>query len=586
MKETSIDTFLEDVNVKRLLDNTGVLTDARRSYKAPLCPALQNIPVVAEPLEGAAVHVHRETLKQLPTISKAPILSLKGGVDNKEALDRFKKERKIGIVLSGGPAPGGHNVIAGLYDEAKKANPNNKVIGFLVGPAGVMKGNYIELTDDVVNRYRNSGGFTMIKTGRDKIDTADKMEQCKKTCRDLGLDALVVVGGDDSNTNAAFIAEATKDLGTQVISIPKTIDGDMQVPEYCQISFGFHSASRAYANVIGNLCVDSSSDVKYWHFIKIMGRSASHLAMEASLLSHPNVVLIGEEVASKGLNIHDVVKYICNAIVKRAEQGKNYGVVVMPEGLLECIDDINVIILKLNTIIADYNKNVADEGGDFYKDLLSMSDKMRYVNSHPIWRDRDSRVLADLPDELQEGLFKPRDAHGNFQFSQVPTDEIVLHMVKTYLIRLRHEGKFKGKFKAQPLFAGYFGRGTLPTKFDCDYAYNLGCTAFSLIANGVTGYMAAIQDLHKPVSEWKPVGVPIASLLHLEERKGKLQLVIEKSLVDLESPAFKALQTEREKWILEDNYRIPGPIQFYGENADSRPVIMRLNELGKGFRST
>lgn len=581
MKSSSIDAFLKNPRVRRLLDNSGVLADARRSYKPSLCAALQNIPVTAKPLEGVVPHVHMEALKQLPTMSKNPPLRLIPAGNNNEAAELFGKKRTIGIVLSGGPAPGGHNVIAGLYDEAKKANPNNKIIGFLAGPAGIIKGNYIELTDELVDRYRNSSGFSMIKTGRDKIDTDDKMEQCKKTCKNVGLDALVVVGGDDSNTNAAFIAEAAKDLGTQVIGIPKTIDGDMQVPGYCQISFGFHSASRAYANVIGSLCGDSSSDVKYWHFVKIMGRSASHLAMEAALLSHPNVVLIGEEVADKGLSIHDIVKYICGAIVKRAAEGKNYGVVVMPEGLLECIDDINVIIIKLNTIIADYNRDVAKEDGDFHRDLLTMSDKMRYVNSHPIWRDRDSRVLVDLPDELQEGLFKPRDAHGNFQFSQVPTDEIILDMVKMYLVRLKNEGKFKGKFKAQSLFAGYFGRGTLPTKFDCNYAYNLGCTAFSLIANGVTGYMAAIRDLHLPVSEWKPVGVPIASLLHLEERKGKLQLVIEKALVYLDSPAFQAFRVEREKWILEDSYRTPGPIQFYGENADSKPIIVQLNELGK-----
>ena len=582
MNVPGFDTFLEDANVKRLLSNIGVLADARRFYEPPLCQALQNIPVVAEALSDVASKVHREALQQLPTISKNKPLRLREAAD-KEALALFRKERRIGIVLSGGPAPGGHNVIAGLYDAAKNANPNNTVVGFLVGPAGIMKANYIELKDDLVDRYRNSGGFTMIKTGRDKIDTSDKMRQCKKTCTDLGLDALVIIGGDDSNTNAAFIAEATKDLGIQVIGIPKTIDGDMQVPGYCQISFGFHSASRAYANAIGSLCVDASSDVKYWHFVKIMGRSASHLAMETSLLSHPNVVLIGEEVAYNGMTLNDIVKYICDAIIKRAEEGKNYGVVVMPEGLLECIDDINVIIIKFNTIIAEYNRDVAKEGGEFHRDFLTMSDKMRYVNAHPIWKDYDSRILADLPEELQEGLFKPRDAHGNFPFSQIPTDEIVLDMVQTYLIRLKHEGKFKGKFKAQALFAGYFGRGTLPTKFDCDYAYNLGYTAFSLIANGVTGYMAAIQDLHLPVSAWKPVGVPLASLLQLEERRGRLELVIAKALVDLESPAYRAFQIEREKWILEDNYRIPGPIQFQGENADSRPTIIQLNEFGKSW---
>ena len=581
MKSWSVASFLKDPEIRRLLDNTGVLADSRRSYRPALCPVLEEMVVVVEPLKGAVMQVHREAAKQLPMISRNPLVGVrKAGADD-EISGRYGKERRIGVVFSGGPAPGGHNVIAGLYEGAQKANPKSEIIGFLVGPAGVMKGTYINITGDLVARYRNAGGFAMIKTGRDKIDTPEKMEQCRKTCRDLRLDALVIVGGDDSNTNAAFVAEATQDIGVQVIGVPKTIDGDLQVPEYCQISFGFHSAARAYANTIGSLCVDSSSDVKYWHFVKIMGRSASHLAMEAAFLSHPNVVLIGAEVADKEMNIHDIVKHICDAIVKRSELGRNYGVVVMPEGLLECIDDINVIILKLNKIIADYNRNSAGEGRDFHRDLTSMSDKMRYVNTHPIWKDYDSRVLIDLPQELQDGLFKPRDAHGNFQFSQVPIDEIVLDMVRTYLIRLKNEGKFKGQFKAQSIFAGYFGRGTLPTKFDCDYAYNLGQTAFALIANGLTGYMAAIKDLYLPVSGWNPVGVPIASLLHLEERKGRLQLVIQKSLVDLEGGAFKAFSRERVKWVIEDNYRTPGPIQFYGSNVESRPIIVQLNEFGK-----
>ncbi|MFH1076152.1 MAG: diphosphate--fructose-6-phosphate 1-phosphotransferase [Pseudomonadota bacterium] len=581
MKTFDVKSFCERPEVRQLFNNDGIIPEKRRLYSPQISPALRSAAAVEE-IKDTGLRLHPEAARNLPKISKNTPLRLKAA---DAATQAFKKARKIGVVFSGGPAPGGHNVIAGLYDAAKKANPDSKIFGFLAGPGGVMKGKYLELTSQIVHQYRNMGGFTMIKTGRDKIDTPDKMEQCKKTCASLGLDALVVVGGDDSNTNAAFIAEAAHDKGVQVIGVPKTIDGDMQVPGYCQISFGFHSAARAYANVIGNLCTDSSSDVKYWHFVKIMGRSASHLAMEAAFLAHPNIVLIGEEIADKGMTIHDIVKSICDIIVKRSEQGKNYGVVVMPEGLLECIDDINVIIIKLNKIIADYNEGAAKEGGSFYKDFADMPDKMRYVNTQSIWRDHDSRVLLDLPEELQEGLFQPRDSHGNFPFSQVQTDEIILDMVKTYLVRLKNDGVYKGKFSAQPLFAGYFGRGTLPTKFDCDYGYNLGSTAFALIASGVTGYMAAVQDLHLPVSEWKPVGVPIASLLHLEERKGKLQLVIEKALVDLEAPAFKILMEERAKWTLEDNYRVPGPIQFEGDNmaVDSKPMIMLLNEMGRQF---
>jgi len=533
----------------------------------------------------------------------------------------------------------------------------------------------------------------MIKTGRAKIDTKEKMALSKETCERLGLDALIIVGGDDSNTNAAFLAQELIEDGIQVIGVPKTIDGDIQVSDtegnvLCAMSFGFHTAARAFANAIANLCTDSSSDVKYWHICKVMGRVASHLALEVALQTHANITLIGEDLSdyidkeriekaekegtidyhAYGMTLRHLSRVICDGVVRRAAVGKNYGVIVLPEGVLEFINEIQIFIIKLNAIIAEYNQT---HDTDFHADFSTLEDKLEYLRrlarlaredaSFSIWNTRDDDLFNDIPAFFQEGLLMERDSHGNFQFSQVETEKVLMGLVKDYLNILKENGTYKigieksyyrktlgkegldpdyfgpilftnyddpkfllikasiisvktlrqalekegviskdekipapvekiyqksvPKFKTQIHFYGYDGRGNDPTRFDCNYTYNLGLTVFSLIANGSTGQMAAIMNLEKDFSKWEPIGIPIAPLMHLEERKGKLALVLEKSLVDVNSASFRVVKAFREKWLAavpgEDSYRRPGPIRFTGKSEEDRPITLLLNALDR-----
>ena len=557
-------------SIEELLGNNTALRLERRFYQPPLCQSLNSGSGKIRPMDGFDLDVLKVAEEQLPFVSKNKLVEvIPDG-------PRQATPRRIGVVLSGGPAPGGHNVIAGLFHAAKRANPDSKVIGFLAGPKGIITDKHVEVSDAMVTEYLNSGGFHMLGTGRDKIDTPAKMKECRETCGTLNLDGLVVVGGDDSNTNAAFLAENLRDIKTQVIGIPKTIDGDLQVPGLLQIPFGFHSACSAFATEVGNLNIDCKSDLKYWHFNRLMGRSASHIALEVAFQTHPNVILIGEEIEEKELTIHNVVRLIADVIVERAAQGKNYGTVLIPEGILEFIHEVNVLIIKISYIIAIYNREAAEDES-FHK--LSYEEQVQLIDNSDIWRDYDSRVFLGFPSLLQKGLLLPRDSHGNFQYAQVNTERILLEMVATYLRKQKAKGIYKGSLKTQNHYYGYDGRGTFPTKFDCDYGYNLGFAAYSLLANGATGYMAAIKDLHKPVSEWRPIGIPLAPLMHLEERTGKLELVIAKQMVDLESRAFKILEQERRKWATEDHYRFPGPIQFTGPAADTKPLTLQMNTL-------
>jgi pyrophosphate--fructose-6-phosphate 1-phosphotransferase len=367
-----------------------------------------------------------------------------------------------------------------------------------------------------------------------------------------------------------------RDMGTQVIGIPKTIDGDLQVPGLLQIPFGYHSACMAFATQVGNLNSDCKSDLKYWHFTRLMGRSASHIALEVAFQTHPNVILIGEEIEEKELTIHNVVRLIADVVVERASMGKNYGTILIPEGILEFIHEVNVLIIKISYIIAAYNRE-ASKDESFH--TLSFEEQVQLIDNSDIWRDYDSRVFLGFPSLLQKGLLLPRDSHGNFQYAQINTERILLDMVATYLRKQRAKGIYKGTFRTQNHYYGYDGRGTFPTKFDCDYTYNLGFAAYNLLANGATGYMAAIKDLHKPVESWQPIGIPLAPLMHLEERKGRLELVIQKQRVDLESRAFKILEEKRSGWAKEDQYRFPGPAQFQGPSADIKPLTLQINSL-------
>ncbi len=635
-------------------------------------------------IEQEAEHIFKNNINN--KLQKVLVPKAKDEVHEKN----YRKKRIIGVVFSGGPAPGGHNVIAGIYHAAKKANPENRVVGFIGGPDGIIENETIEITDSLVNNYMNTGGFTMIKTGRTKIDTHKKMDAVKKTCKLLKLDALVIIGGDDSNTNAAYIAEELYNDGIKVIGVPKTIDGDIQVKDnkgirLCSIPFGFHSASKAFSANISRLCTDSSSDVKYWHICKVMGRVASHLALETALQTHANMTIIGEELAdyvdekrlkkakennqtdytAYGMTLRKLSRVVCDGVVKRALAGKNYGVIILPEGVLEFINEIRMFITKLNIIIEDFN-SIHDRS--FHKEFPLLKDKLEYLrklamksreeSSFTLWNTRDDDLFTALPPFFQEGLLTERDSHGNFQFSLVKTDEILMELVKDHLNFLKEKGIYKlglkksyfikilksegidpevygpvifrdysqeilivkssimsfttlkqalleaglmkkednllhcikhiyektvPKFKTQYHFYGYDGRGSDPTYFDCIYCYNLGFTAFSLIANNATGQMAAVKNLEKALEYWEPIGIPIVPLLKLEERKGKLSLVIERSVVDLNDPAFLTLKAKREKWLAsepgEDNYRHASTISFDEEQKREKPLTLILNAV-------
>jgi len=690
----SIERLLDIPEVQKVTSRINQELVERRAYCPPVCEVLKGTYTTLRADDQYRFSIHQEAQKRLPHIIGNRVQAIAREDDADEALKaRYGKKRNIGIVFSGGPAPGGHNVIAGLYDAAKKANPGTTIYGFLSGPDGIIENEAIEITGDLVDEYRNLGGFTMIKTGRTKIDTTEKMALSKDTCQKLKLDALVIVGGDDSNTNAAFLSEEMIEDGIQVIGVPKTIDGDIQVRDadgrvLCAMSFGFHTAARAFAKEIGNLCTDSSSDVKYWHICKVMGRVASHLALEVALQTHSNLTLIGEDLADYtdtnrlkkaeseaekdytafGMTLRKLSRMVCNAIVQRARAGKNYGVIVIPEGVLEFINEIQVFIIKLSTIIAEYNRY---HDNDFHTDHPRLHDKVEYLrrlvrgirqdNPFPIWNYRDDELFNDLPEFFQEGLLTERDSHGNFQFSQVETDKVIMELVRDYLKILLEKGTYKigiprmqyqkalqrdgldpetfgpilfenygsedpcllthstiysyktfakalltagavtaeaeipkavaaiyqksvPKLKTQLHFYGYDGRGSDPTRFDCAYTYNLGLTVFSLVANGATGQMAAIKNLEKDFSDWEPMGVPIAPLMHLEERKGKLNLVLERTVVDITSPAFLITKAMREKWLAAqpgpDDYRRPGPIRFTGKSEEDRPITLVLNAIG------
>jgi pyrophosphate--fructose-6-phosphate 1-phosphotransferase len=560
--------------IEAILSSETPMRAARRAYQPALCQGLQGGAGATRPLPGVEMEVLKAAREQLPFVSRNRLLEIVPAAEKPP-----EHPWRLGVVLSGGPAPGGHNVIAGLFAAAKRAHPEHRLLGFLGGPMGIISNRHQEITAEMVDHFKNSGGFHMLGTGREKIDTPPKMEKCRQTCAALGLSGLVVVGGDDSNTNAAFLAENLRETGTQVIGIPKTIDGDLQVPGLLQIPFGFHSACMAFATEIGNLNSDCKSDLKYWHFSRLMGRSASHIALEVAFQTHPNVILIGEEIEENDLTIHNVVRLIADVVVQRAQLGKNYGTILIPEGILEFIQEINALIIKVSHIIAKYNREASEEES-FHK--LTFEDQVQLIDNSDLWRDYDSRVFLGLPPELQRGLLLPRDGHGNFQYSLVNTERILLGMVATYLRKQRSKGIYKGTFKTQNHYYGYDGRGTFPTNFDCVYAYNLGHVAFSLLQAGATGYMAAINGLDRPLKDWQPLGIPLAPLMHLEERVGRLELVIQKQNVDLNSPAFKVLAREREKWAQEDDYRFPGPIQFSGPSADDKPITLRLNALGEG----
>lgn len=466
------------------------------------------------------------------------------------------KPLKVGVVFSGGQAPGGHNVITGLFDALQTLNPSSRLIGFLGGPAGIIKNQILRLDHEQLALYRNQGGFDLIGSGRTKIESEEDLAASRKTVTDHDLDGLVIIGGDDSNTNAALLAEYFQktDCKTSVIGVPKTIDGDLK-NAYVATSFGFDTAAKTYCEMIGNIGRDALSAKKYWHFIRLMGRSASHITLECALATHPNITLIGEEIAQKKQTLQEVVSSITDIVQKRSSEGKNYGIALIPEGIIEFIPEFVGLISELNQVCVEHK----DVDLSKVPELLSQESK---------------QAFASLPQEIQKQLLLDRDPHGNVQVSMIETEKLLISAVKT---ELEKQG-FKGKFTPQGHFFGYEGRAGFPSNFDTHYCYALGYTAAALVDRGYTGYMACVGHLHRLLADWTIMGIPITMLMNMETRKGKRKPVIQKTLVDLTGKPFLFFSENRQEWAEQDNYRFPGPIQFFGEAemVDGIPLTMQI----------
>ncbi|MCR5261096.1 MAG: diphosphate--fructose-6-phosphate 1-phosphotransferase [Candidatus Gastranaerophilales bacterium] len=484
-----------------------------------------------------------------------------------------KPAKNIGVILSGGQAPGGHNVIAGLYDALKQANPENKLYGFLGGPSGIIDGKYIELTDEIINAYRNTGGFDIIGSGRTKLETEDQFKKAWNVCQNLNITGIVIIGGDDSNTNAALLAEwfLEKKAGIQVIGCPKTIDGDLK-NEQIEISFGFDTATKTYAELVGNIQRDANSAKKYWHFIKLMGRSASHVALEVALQTHPNVTLISEEVEAKQMSLADVVTTITKAVVNRSEMGKNFGIVLVPEGLIEFIPEIKSMISNLNDVLA-----LIEDDAD-YMNAQTEVEKYEIIKNR--LEPQNAEVYSSLPNMIKSQLLMDRDPHGNVQVSRIDTEKLLIAMVRERLTKMKEEGRYNGKFSDLAHFFGYEGRCAFPSNFDADYCYSLGFNAFALMNFGLTGYISSVRNLTAPAKDWVAGGIPLTMMMNMEKRHGEFKPVIKKALVEIDGPVFKYLQDHREEWAMEDCYLFPGAIQYFGpsEVADITTRTLQLEK--------
>ena len=539
------------------------LQKARAAYQPKLPKALQG-PVKA--VEGAATQSvgNQAEIKELfPNTYGMPVITFEAG----EPVER--PPFNVGIILSGGQAPGGHNVISGLFDGVKSLNPANKLYGFILGPGGLVDHNYMEITPELMDQYRNTGGFDIIGSGRTKLEEVDQFEKGIQILRELDIKALVIIGGDDSNTNACVLAEyyAAKKYGVQVIGCPKTIDGDLK-NEQIETSFGFDTACKTYSELIGNIQRDCNSARKYWHFIKVMGRSASHIALECALQCQPNICLVSEEVEAKAMSLDDIVTYIATAVAKRAEEGNNFGTVIIPEGIIEFIPAIKKLIAELNDVLA------LPEA----QSISSANEQIEFVKQH-ISRD-NLNVFQSLPTDVAAQLALDRDPHGNVQVSLIETEKLLSRMVAAKLAIWKHQGKYVGKFGTQHHFFGYEGRCAAPSNYDADYCYSLGYNASRLIANGKTGYMSIIKNTTAPASEWIAGGVPITMMMNLEKRNGKMKPVIRKALVELDGAPFKYFAAHRDEWAKETAYVYPSPIQYWGptEVCDQPTMTLKLEK--------
>ena len=508
---------------------------------------------------------------------KPPFLSNTYGMKTisfKKGESKAQKEKQVvGVILSGGQAPGGHNVICGLYDALKATDKENVLYGFKNGPSGLLDDDYLIFDDEYIDAYRNTGGFDIIGSGRTKLESEDQFAVAAEVCKKHGITAIVIIGGDDSNTNAAVLAEyfAAHNTGVQVIGCPKTIDGDLK-NEDIECSFGFDTATKTYSEVIGNIERDANSAKKYWHFVKVMGRSASHVALECALETQPNVCLISEEVAAKKMSLSQIADYIADSVEKRAANGMNFGVAIIPEGVVEFVPEFSALIKEINELLA--------------------GSKTEEFNALPTWKDKyafiekgltpeSMAVFAILPETIQQQLFLERDPHGNVQVSLIESEKLFSALVKNKLDERKAAGTYKGKFSALHHFFGYEGRCAFPSNFDADYCYSLGYNAFMLIQYGYNGYLSKVSNLSKPAEEWVAGGMPITKMMNMERRNGEDKPVIKKALVDLEGKPFKYFEAHRDEWAVETAFTYPGAIQYYGP-AEVCDLTTRTLALEKG----
>ena len=545
------------------------LQKARYSYQPKLPMILRSEMNEIEAVEGAETTsaADQDKIKALfPNTFGQKEISFQKGKSKVE-----KKKQVVGVILSGGQAPGGHNVVCGLYDALKKADKNNELIGFLGGPSGLTDDKCIVFTDEYINEFRNTGGFDIIGSGRTKLETKEQFQKAAEVCKKHNINAIVIIGGDDSNTNAAVLAEYFKanNCGVQVIGCPKTIDGDLKNDDI-EISFGFDTATKTFAELIGNIERDANSAKKYWHFIKLMGRSASHIALECALETQPNVCLISEEIEKNAMSLSQIADYVASSVVKRAEKGMNFGVVLIPEGLVEFVPEVKSLIAEINDILA--------AKGDEFNAIESIKDKIVFMNKN--LSAESLSVYSILPEGIQEQMIADRDPHGNVQVSKIESEKLVSSLVEARLKELKKEGKYDGKFNALHHFFGYEGRCAFPSNFDSDYCYSLGYNAFMLIQAGCTGYLSSIRNLSKPATEWKAGGMPITKMMNIERRHGEDKPVIKKALVELDGKPFKYFAENRDVWAVDTCYTFPGAIQYYGPESvcDLTTVTLKLEQ--------
>ena len=545
----------------------SALQIARAAYVPKMPVALRGS---VRAVEGAATEAagDKEEIKRLfPHTYGMPAVTFERG----DAADPMPPIN-AGVILSGGQAPGGHNVIAGLFDGLKAANPESRLFGFILGPGGLVEHKYMELTADIIDEYRNTGGFDMIGSGRTKLERREQFDKGLEILKELGISALVISGGDDSNTNAAVLAEYYRSIGAgvSVIGCPKTIDGDLK-NDLIETSFGFDTACKVYSEVIGNIQRDCNSARKYWHFIKLMGRSASHIALECALQTHPNVCIISEEVEANDLSLDEIVNRIARVVARRAAEGNNFGTVLIPEGLIEFIPAMKRLIAELNDFLA---RNKAE-----FK-MIKKSVRHSYLISK--LSKENAALYASLPEGVARQLALDRDPHGNVQVSLIETEKLLAEMVDNRLSEWKEEGRYRGKFATQMHFFGYEGRCAAPSNYDADYCYSLGYAASCLIRAGKTGYMASVRNTTAPAAEWTAGGIPITMMMNMEQRDGVMKPVIRKALVQLDGAPFRAYAAMRDEWAMTTDYVYPGPIQYFGpsEVCDAPTKTLQL-EQGK-----